>query len=155
LHETLKVCRRLDVIINWNSVAVKRTRNACPSKHACLPRIECLRKVLQKDYWLIREPAERTLFDPADAWQWSILVGRNMKANDYRKAGFHDINSPMGKSILSKLDNCKEDDIECPLSRVCERLPLPPCIQSNTGNGNGAGEVAMRTMRATGYRSPS
>jgi|WetSurMetagenome_2_1015567.scaffolds.fasta_scaffold187934_2 hypothetical protein len=123
LSRVFNVCERLDIVINWNSVATKRTRRAFRERHGTLPRISCLPKICGKRYWLIRESVGVS--------QFTVLVGRNMQTGDYRRLGFHTLGSDRGKEIVKKLDWCREDDDECPLSKLCG-VSQPPCISGDS-----------------------
>lgn len=139
LASVFRQCPRLDVIINWNAIAIKRERGAkLALKRQPPPRIECLPKLFGKRYWHIRHKA--------GVHQFSILIGRNMKANDYKRLGFYCMDSPQGKSIVQDLDWSKRGADECPLSSLC-RLPVPPCLSSYSRGGNGARRPALPHVR--------
>lgn len=85
-------CPRLDFIINWNSVAVKR----CGGRKRGLNE---LIDAIDKRFWLIRKPVGK--------WQWTLLIGRNTKVGDYQSMGFYDLEGPVGRDIYEKCNYTK------------------------------------------------
>ena len=139
LSALFQQCERLDLIINWNGTAFKRSRGSLKTKYATLARVACLPKMFKKKFWHIREPVSMH--------QFSIIVGRNYETGDYKKLGFHSIHTAAGRSIIERLDN---GDI-CPLQELCRVSPAP-CLSCDKGNGN-ADSQGIVQVRRSGYRT--
>jgi hypothetical protein len=98
------VCPRLDFIVNWNSTIVKRCNKQVHRTEKM--RRTCLADALQmlgKKHWLIR--------DPRTSQQWTLLVGRNIKAGNHRELGFFNLDTAHGQRLL---DRCNYTRSEIP-----------------------------------------
>lgn len=99
-------CPRLDLILNWNSAAVKRWfgygQKAAANPHVSrLVRLNDSIARLGKRFWLIREPR--------DFWQWTILFGTNYERRQYERLGFYDIRTQHGISLLDRLSHSDKE----------------------------------------------
>lgn len=86
-------CTKMDLIIHWNSTSSKRQRNGIKPDERSLEQVIA---ELGKRHWLIREPSAMH--------QFTLLVGRNMRAGDYKSLGFHHLDSAKGMDLLNKCD---------------------------------------------------
>lgn len=141
LHRVLKMCPRLDVIVNYSSVTAIRCRAAYPERFASMPRLRCFPRVFGKRYWLIRRVV--------GVYKHSMLIGRNVKTGDYTKLGFYDLESPTGQELLSEYDEAKHNDVPCPLSDVCT-VSSPPCISGSQSRGDGKDREPLFEVRSNG-----
>lgn len=91
-------CPRLDVVLNWNSTQFKRNRGVFgddrPTMKEALDRLD-------KAHWLIRQPIGR--------WQWTLLIGRNIKIGEHPALGFYHLDSPKGQAIFNRCNYVKGD----------------------------------------------
>lgn len=87
----LKQCPRLDVIINWPGTGMKRMPDGHENKISILD----VPVLLKKKHWLIRKNI--------GMWQWSLLIGRNIRCNDYPGMGFYHWDSPRGQKVVETL----------------------------------------------------
>jgi hypothetical protein len=86
-------CPRMDFIVHWNSTGSKRQRNGCKPEDRSLRDVI---EALNKKYWLIREPT--------GIHQFTLVIGRNFQAGDYKAQGFHHIDSLKGTDMLNRCD---------------------------------------------------
>lgn len=107
--ETLKECKRLDIIFHWNSTITKRLHNGIKPTQVLLRDVV---DIVPKDYWLIREPA--------GIHQFTLLIGRNWRFDDSRGMGFYHLESEQGQAIL---DRCSLSAAQL-RSRNQDELPL-------------------------------
>lgn len=84
-------CPKIDFCLNWNSTQFKRDRGAFGEER---PELQDAINMLNKKHWLIREPMGR--------WQWTLLIGRNIKIGDHHALGFYNLDSKKGQMIFDK-----------------------------------------------------
>jgi hypothetical protein len=93
-----ETCPRIDVILHWNSTIVKRLRNGIkPDQISLTDAI----KQIRKSHWLIREPV--------GIHQFTMLIGRNHRFNDWRAMGFNHLDSPVGQNIFERCSLSKRE----------------------------------------------
>lgn len=85
-------CPKLDFVVNWNSTQFKRDRGAFGDTR---PTLTSALDRLNKRHWLIRKPA--------GVWQWTLLIGRNMRIGGQPSLGFYPLDSEIGQDIY---DTC-------------------------------------------------
>lgn len=90
---------KIDLCLNWNSTQFKRNRGAFGDHR---PTMEEAINRLGKQYWLIRQPMGR--------WQWTLLIGRNMKIGEHPALGFYHLDSAKGQEIFRRCNFVKGID---------------------------------------------
>jgi three-Cys-motif partner protein len=91
IAEVLRQCPRLDVIYNFPGTGTKRM----PDGHRQKIVIEDIPDLFRKKFWLIRKQI--------GAQQWSLLIGRNFRCNDYPGLGFYHWESARGQGVVKTL----------------------------------------------------
>ena len=91
IAEVLRQCPKLDVIYNFPGTGTKRL----PDGHRRKIVITDIPELFRKRFWLIRQQI--------GAFQWSLLIGRNFRCNDYPSLGFHHWDSARGQGVVEKL----------------------------------------------------
>lgn len=107
-------CQKLDFIINFNATATKRSIGA---GYGHVSLLESLSR-LGKKHWLIREPIGRH--------QWTMLVGRNYRVNDYAALGFYHLDSDQGMDHLARAHLTKVTYAEAQAQRKAPPSPQRP-----------------------------
>jgi three-Cys-motif partner protein len=82
---------RIDIVINYSGAAVKRANGAGANR----ADLRAYLQAADKKHWLIRKPH--------GIWQWSLLVGRNVRTGDYRAQGFEHLDGSAGSDALHTL----------------------------------------------------
>lgn len=91
IAEVLRQCPRLDVIYNFPGTGTKRL----PDGHRQKITIGDIPALFHKQHWLIRKQI--------GPWQWSLLIGRNLKTRDYPSLGFYHWESVRGQGVVNTL----------------------------------------------------
>jgi three-Cys-motif partner protein len=91
-----RTCPRIDTILHWNSTIIKRLRNGIKPTQISLK--DAIRQI-GKTHWLIREPA--------GIHQFTMLIGRSYRFNDWPAMGFYHLDSAKGQDILQRCDSSK------------------------------------------------
>ena len=86
-----RICPRMDIVINWNSTQFKRDFGAFGQGR---PTLDGAMRRLRKAHWLIREPVK--------AWQWTLVIGRNVEVGDHKALGFYRLESEKGQEIFDR-----------------------------------------------------
>lgn len=144
-------CRCVDVLLQIAANdAYKRPRCAWPDK-------ESLRAVMQtigKDGWLIRAK------QPGDKAQWTFLLGtwwRGMP--QWKKQGFHWVDSPEGKAILDELDYTRAERRSLREGPALFHIPgvsPSPDVPGGAGDGDEPSRGNLREVpEETGDGAPS
>jgi three-Cys-motif partner protein len=87
----LRECPRLDVIYNFPGTGNKRLGDGHKQKIV----ITDIPDLFRKRFWLIRKQI--------GAFQWSLLIGRNFRCNDYPSLGFYHWDSARGQGVVKTL----------------------------------------------------
>jgi hypothetical protein len=90
MAELSVACPGIDFAIHWNS----RIRKLYRGKEWEFVDIDEAISMLNKRYWLIREPR--------GAHQWTALIGRNIKTGDHRTMGYFHLESEKGQDIMNR-----------------------------------------------------
>lgn len=90
LSRSLAQCPRIDIVINYAALGVKRAAGAGYTDRLVL--IDELPKVFSKKFWLIRKPVSK--------WQFTMVVGRNVRLSGHRGINLYDWDSPDGRDCL-------------------------------------------------------
>lgn len=92
---TMRVSRKIDFLIHIPATNIKRVRSS-PFCEYESDLIQNLNKI-DKKVWVIREPKS--------AFQWTFILGTNWgDAPEYKKHGFHRIDTDIGRQILRRLN---------------------------------------------------
>jgi three-Cys-motif partner protein len=91
IAEVLRQCPRLDVIYNFPGTGTKRL----PDGHRQKITINDIPALFSKEHWLIRKQV--------GPWQWSLMIGRNLKTRDYPSLGFYHWESDRGQGVVLTL----------------------------------------------------
>lgn len=91
-------CPRIDIILHWNSTVVKRLRGGIKPDQMSLADAICH---IKKSSWLIREPVGKH--------QFTMLIGRNFRFDDWKSFGFYHLDSPKGQDILQRCSSAKHE----------------------------------------------
>jgi hypothetical protein len=83
-------CPGLDFAIHWNT----RIRRLFRGQGWDFVDIDEAISMLNKRYWLIREPR--------GAHQWTVLIGRNIKTGDHRTMGYFHLDSEKGQDVMAR-----------------------------------------------------
>lgn len=90
---------KIDLCLNWNSTQFKRNRGAFGDHR---PTMEEAIARMNKKHWLIRQPMGR--------WQWTLLIGRNMRIGEHPSLGFYHLDSPKGQEVFRRCNFVKGID---------------------------------------------
>ncbi len=94
---------RLDILINCSATNIKRERKS-PKTDLKETLTDGLDKI-DKQTWIVRSPVGKH--------QWTFLVGSNwMNFPEWKKQGFHRIESPIGQEILRNLNYTTDEQVE-------------------------------------------
>lgn len=88
LADLAAACPRLDLFINITATGLKR------AFHVRSLRLSDIVGGIDKQHWLIREPI--------GAFQWTMLLGRNVQVNDHRSEGFYHLESEQGRQVMER-----------------------------------------------------
>lgn len=88
-------CPKLDIFINVTATGLKR---AYARKQT---RMADIIGAIDKRYWLIREPV--------GAFQWTMLLGRNIEVGDHKAIGFHHLMSDRGQEVFERCNYTAEE----------------------------------------------
>lgn len=93
--------QRVDLLLYVSATGLKRARTAATTGY----RLTELVERVDKKHWLIGETR--------GGQQWTMLIGSNW-ANfpDWKKKGFHKINSREGKAIVEKADKTRKEQFD-------------------------------------------
>jgi hypothetical protein len=83
-------CPGMDIAIHWNS----RLRKLYRGQGWDFIDIDEAIAMLGKKHWLIRKPL--------GSFQWTVLIGRNVRVGEHRALGFHHLDSAMGQDIMTR-----------------------------------------------------
>jgi hypothetical protein len=126
-------CKRLDLIINWNATAYKRMQRG----QYLLEVLEKLRR--HRAHWLIRRPI--------GAWNFTLLVGRNVKASEHRAMDFYDLDNSFGQHFmrLATLSEKQRSVLsgQYALPGLQTAVPISPGIQGSARSGDAQGELDL------------
>lgn len=105
LTEISKESKYLDILINVNSVALKRTLGLKnnPKYENSISEVCLCDKIeeIRKQFWIIREIL--------GVWQWTFLFGSNWQAVDkFASYGFYNLYSETGKKIWDVVSQTKK-----------------------------------------------
>jgi hypothetical protein len=98
IAELAKICPKIDVIFHWNSVITKRLRYGIKPTQVLLQDVP---RLVRKQHWLIREPL--------GIHQFTVLIGRNFRPNDWRSMGYHHLDSERGQEIIERCSLARHD----------------------------------------------
>jgi|GEM_PF-3074380 len=99
-----RICPKMDFIVNWNSIFIKRARGHYWGKRYV--SLEDAVKKLNKKHWIIRKP-----LGPS---QFTLLIGRNIKVGDHRKMNFFNLDSDTGTRHFNKCNFTNDENPDLP-----------------------------------------
>lgn len=99
LSDVLARCPRLDVVLNYNAVIMKRMAGqGMLDLHVSLDQLPSM---LNKKHWWIRKPR--------GIWQFTIIVGRNFAMGDHKRIQLYNWDSDEGRQCLRRAMHTTEE----------------------------------------------
>jgi three-Cys-motif partner protein len=98
IAEICKIFPKIDVMFHWNSTITKRLKYGIKPEQIVL---EDVPSRIRKDHWLIREPITQH--------QFTMLIGRNFRGDEWRKGGFYHLDSPEGQAVMDRCSRLIRD----------------------------------------------
>jgi three-Cys-motif partner protein len=96
--ETVDFFPKIDVIFHWNSTITKRLKYGIKPGQMTLDMVP---QLIPKQHWLVRKPR--------GPHQFTMLIGRNFRSDDWKSEGFYHLDSPEGEEIMDVCSRSKSE----------------------------------------------